>query len=293
MDFPITDTAQIPIGLKPGDDEIDIFGITDQGKVRRRNEDQFLVATLHKALHVHGTSLPALDGIPIESERLASVVMVADGVGGGVAGDEASRLAVEAATMYLTHSIQCYYTAQAMAEEMFLGALEKAVASAQEAVVAAQGRDGALGGMATTLTIGIGIWPRAYLVHVGDSRAYLLRGGRLRRLTRDQTLAQGLVEAGTLSPEAAEASPLSHVLTSAIGSEQFSPMISSFTMRQGDMFMLCTDGLTKHVTDARIHERLAGAATSEQAARSLLEDALADGGSDNITIIVSAARGRP
>jgi len=291
MDVSITETAQIPIGTKPSDDDVDVFGITHQGLVRKRNEDQFLVATLHKRLKVHGTSLTSLDDLPLESERLAAVVMVADGVGGGAAGDEASRTAVQAVTKYLAHSIQCYYTANTMAEEMFVEALKRAVASAQEAVLAASEGNPRLSGMATTLTIGIGIWPRAYLVHVGDSRAYLLRGGRLRRLTRDQTMAQGLVEAGVLAPDKADDSPLSHVLTSAVGSDQFSPMISSFTMRQGDTFLLCTDGLTKHVTDDKIRERLLSFASSEKVCRTLLGDALDDGGSDNITIIAGRARG--
>jgi serine/threonine protein phosphatase PrpC len=290
MDIPITETAQIPIGIKPRDEEVDVFGITHQGLVRKRNEDQFLVATLHKRLKVHGTSLSDLERLPLESERLAAVVMVADGVGGAAAGDQASRMAVESAMNFLTHSIQCYYTANSTAEEMFLAALHEAVAGAQQAVLAAREKDPRLSGMATTLTVGIGIWPKAYLVHVGDSRAYLVRGGRLRRLTRDQTLAQGMVEAGVLTPEGAEASPLSHVLTSAVGSDQFSPAISSFTMRQGDRFLLCTDGLTKHVSDARIREQLLAQDSSEAVCRALLDEALADGGSDNITIVAACAR---
>ncbi|MDH4347712.1 MAG: SpoIIE family protein phosphatase, partial [Gemmatimonadota bacterium] len=79
--------------------------------------------------------------------------------------------------------------------------------------------------------------------------------------------------------------------TSAVGSDQFSPMISSFTMRQGDMFLLCTDGLTKHVTDEKIRERLLTFDSSEQVCRTLLDDALEGGGSDNITIIAGRARG--
>jgi len=290
MDSSITDTAQIPIGIKPRDDEVDVFGITHQGLVRKRNEDQFLVATLHKRLKVHGTSLSTLESLPLESERLAAVVMVADGVGGAAAGDEASRTAVQSAMKFLTHSIQCYYTANSTAEELFLAALRDAVASAQEAVLAASENDLRLSGMATTLTVGIGIWPKAYLVHVGDSRAYLVRGGRLRRLTRDQTLAQGLVEAGVLTPEGAETSPLSHVLTSAVGSDQFSPTISSFILRQGDRFLLCTDGLTKHVSDARIREQLLSHDSSEAVCRALLDEALSGGGSDNITIVAACAR---
>lgn len=277
-----------PLGQKPRDDEVDVFGVTHPGKVRSRNEDQFLIASLHKRLAVHGTSLPRLDAIPLESERLAFVAMVADGVGGGAAGDQASLVAIETATSYLARSIECYY-ADHMPGGAFADALRNAVASCHQRLLDEAEANPRRRGMATTLTIGIGLWPRAYIVQVGDSRAYLLREGRLVRLTRDQTLEQALVEQGVIPPEEVGHSRLKHVLTSAVGGSEMSPVVTSFVQYPGDAFLLCTDGLTRHVSDDRIAQHLVSMTSAEQACRVLLDEALAGGGSDNVTIVVGRA----
>ena len=143
--------------------------------------------------------------------------------------------------------------------------------------------------MATTLTVYLGVWPRAYILQVGDSRCYLLREGRLTQITRDQTMAQELVDLGALNPQDAQRTRLAHTLSSSIGGKQSSPVVSEFEMTWGTVVLLCSDGLVNHVSDARIHERLLSMQSARQACEDLLQDALEGGGSDNITIIVGRA----
>src|SRR6266446_8941642 len=121
--------SAVSIGRKPRDDEIDVYGVTHPGKVRRENQDHFLISSLHKRMQVHLTSLPRSDLLWQDTERLAFVAMVADGVGGAAAGEEASRLAVGAITRYVTRAIHCYYSVDPADEERFPRALEEAARS--------------------------------------------------------------------------------------------------------------------------------------------------------------------
>ncbi|HEU4565956.1 MAG TPA: protein phosphatase 2C domain-containing protein [Gemmatimonadaceae bacterium] len=279
------------LGERPRDDELDLFGLTHPGHVRAENQDQFLLCTVHPQVVVHGTSLPSPEELALRGQRLATIMLVADGVGGSAAGSTASRLATEAVTRYLTSSLRSYHTAGSSREGELVEALRAAAGAAHETVKAeararADGRD-----MATTLCLGVVVWPWLYVVQVGDSRCYFYQGGRLRQLTRDQTVAQELVERGVLSPADAETSPLSHVLFSAIGSSEAVPEVTRVDVRErGSVILVCTDGLTKHVTDAEIAAQLHMMESAEQACRSLLALALERGGSDNITMVMGRAR---
>lgn len=275
-------------GRKPRDDEIDLWGVTHQGKVRTTNEDHFLVGSLFKRLAIWATSLPDCDALNAANERLASIAMVADGVGGAAAGEEASRVALEEITQYVTHSTDCYYVSDAQAEQ-FIDLLQAAATGAHQRVLERARTDAARRGMATTLTLWIITWPWAYLLQVGDSRYYLHRDGALRQITRDQTLAQELVDRGVLTRSAAAASPLTHVLSSALGADQSVPVVTRIQATWSDVHLLCSDGLTKHVSDERIAERLATMTSARQACEALLQDALDGGGTDNITIVIARA----
>jgi protein phosphatase len=129
------------------------------------------------------------------------------------------------------------------------------------------------------------------VVHAGDSRCYLLRGARLHRITRDHTIAQQLVDRGTLTAEQAAESRWSHVIWNCIGGgkHELNPDVSKATLEPGDVLMLCTDGLSKSVPDSRIAEVLAGAGVAESARR-LVDEANAAGGSDNVTVVVARFR---
>jgi len=287
-------------GQRPRDDELDLFGLTHPGKVRSKNQDHFLLGTVHQQVVIHGTSLPESGNLPLLGQRLATIMLVADGVGSGTGGGEASQLATETITRYLGSTIRCYQAAGSAMEGEFLDALRAAALEAHATVRReAEARAQAAGlpeakGMATTLTLAIGVWPWMYVVQVGDSRCYYFWNGELSQITRDQTFAQDLVDRGALPKERVKASPFNHVLASAIGAREATPVVTRFDIRRrGCVILLCSDGLTKHVSDEEIAHELGRMESSEQVCRTLLDLALERGGSDNITILAGRARKPP
>lgn len=271
---------------RPLDGEIDVYGVTHPGKVRPTNQDHFLIGSLRKQMDVQLTSLPDVEPLVGQVERVASLAMVADGVGGGRRGEQASRLAVEMVTQYVVQSMRCYYTADPTDEVAFSQSLMEAALRCHLDFAEQGTRDPARRGMATTLTLWISVWPRAYLLQVGDSRYYLLRRGELRQISRDQTIAQDLIDQGILTRTAAHQTRWANVLASAIGGSEAAPIVTRLDPAPNDIGLLCSDGLTKHVSDTRIRERLLTTASAKEACEALLEDALAAGGTDNITVVV-------
>ena len=274
---------------KPRDDEIDVYGLTHPGKVRTDNQDHFLICALKKQVVVSLTSLPDTDRLIAEPERLAFLAMVADGVGGGAKGAEASQIAVAAVTQYVANTMRSYYTARASDDQTLTVALKEGALQCHAELVRRGQENPEYRGMATTLTLFLGVWPRAYLLQVGDSRCYLLRDGELAQITRDQTMAQELIDMGVTVPGGASEGPLANTLSSSIGGRQTAPAVTRLDMTWGHVMLLCSDGLTKHVSDERIRDRLRAMTTAKQTCEDLLEDALADGGTDNITLIVGRA----
>ncbi len=278
---------------RPDDSDLDMFGLTHVGKVRKENQDHFLLATVHSQLVMHGTSLPESQTLLEPGQRLATILLVADGVGGSADGSEASRLATEAIMRYVTSTLRCYQTVGTANDSEFMDALRAAAIGAHETVrreasERLNGRE-----MATTLSLGIVVWPWLYVLQVGDSRCYFFLDGQLQQVTRDQTVAQELVDRGVLTPERAQTSPLSHVLSSAIGASEAMPEVSRVNVEQrGGVILVCSDGLTKHVSDTEIAECLGSMDSAEQACRTLLDLVLERGGSDNVTLVVGRARKR-
>lgn len=268
------------------DVNVDCHGLTEVGKVRRVNQDQFLIASMRKVMEIEQTSLPKHTREQLHSGAMARLLLVADGVGGSAAGEEASGLALETVAAYVTTSMRCFYQLDRKLESDLLGELTKSVQQSHAMVQAAAEQTPEWEGMATTLTVVHLLWPTAYLVQVGDSRCYLYRAAELTQLTRDQTMAQDLVEQGVLPADLAEDTRWSNVLSGAVGKE-IEPAASKVTLEPNDSLLLCTDGLTKHVTQEQI-ARLLGAATSaESACRALVAASLEGGGSDNITVVVA------
>jgi len=276
------------LSRKPRDDEIDVYGITDSGKVRPDNQDHFVIGSLSKRLNIRQSSLRELDQIPIAEERVAFFAMVADGVGGGLKGEQASRTALEISTRYITESARSYYHTEETEADL-VQALEEGAKKAHQAIQAQAAADHTAAGMATTLTLFIGVWPWIYLLQVGDSRYYQYRDGTLSQLSRDQTLAQQLTDQGAIPKELAIKSPLRSVLSSSIGGRKTEPVVSRLPNSWERIHLLCTDGLTRHVPDERIAERLGKMQSARGACEDLLQDALDGGGTDNITIIVGRA----
>lgn len=279
---------------KPLDQEIDVFGLTDVGMVRQENQDQFLICGLHKKIDIHGTSIPDLERLkPLTSDRLGFLALVADGVGGHAGGREAAGSAVEGVLEYVAHSMKCFYTNNPQHEDDFVEALHTAVMRCHERVRAQADADPDYAGMATTLTMFLGVWPRAYVVQVGDSRCYQLRDRTLIQLTRDQTLGQDLYDEGMLSTGSLDGSVYSHALSSAIGGPDADPVITTIDLHWDDVLLLCTDGLTRHVSDEEIRDQLHHLESAEQACRALVGQALERGGNDNVTAVVARCKPDP
>jgi len=281
-----TSATSAPPGRKPSDDELDVYGLTHPGKVRKTNQDHFLICSLRKQMLVHLTSLPNLEQLPVLAERVAFLAVVADGVGGRAGGETASRLAVEVVTRYVAHGMQCYYAAQGTGDDAFLSSLQDAAMQCHEEILALGTEQPELDGMATTLTLWLGVWPRGYLLQVGDSRCYVLHEGALTQISRDQTMAQELVDAGVLARADAHRTRWAHTLSSAIGGHQTAPVVTRVDTQWGNVGLLCSDGLTSHVSDEKIRERLLHMTSARQVCEALLQDGLEGGGTDNITILV-------
>jgi PPM family protein phosphatase len=282
----VTQAPEDPPPARPGRDRYDYFGISHQGLVRTENQDCFLIGSIHKAMQVHQTSLPEETLGELISPSRGHVFLVADGVGGVPGGRDASRTALSAIIDYVLRAMDLYVQLDQDLEPEFLAELQRSVERSHEAVRQAGQADDERVGMATTLTMVCIRWPRGYLVHVGDSRCYVLRDGALNQLTKDQTMAQAMVDAGALSPDQAERSGLKHVLYSAIGATRAEPMTRTTDIRWDDVMLLCTDGVTKHVNDDEIREALSTCTSAEVTARRLLQLALDRGGSDNTTLII-------
>jgi len=271
--------------------KMECYGLTDIGKVREVNEDQFLIADLNKSMLIHQTSLSHDDHTRLFGGSQGKLLLVADGMGGHAAGKQASTLAVQTLSRYLLNTMPWLFRLhdnEADLEEEFrasLAACQRRLEAQGEAVPEQRG-------MGTTLTMAYVLWPRLYVVHVGDSRCYLVRQRSLDQITNDQTMAQALVDRGQLRPEHARASRLGHLLWSCLGgtSAEFAPEVYKATLMLGDTLLLCTDGLTARVTDERLLDLLEQAPTAEEACRSLVQAANEAGGADNITVVVARFR---
>jgi len=275
------------------DEELDLFGLTHPGNQRSDNQDHFLVCTVHPEVIVHGTSLPDVDKLPLRGERLATLFLVADGVSGDDDGGDASRIAAEAVTRYVSTTLRSYHAAGTSDESTLLESLRAASLEAHRAIRSEAAARRQTRSMATTLTLGFAVWPWLYVVQLGDSRAYYFWNREIHQVSRDQTLGQELVEEGLLPPERLPASPFRDVLSSAAGADEAVPEVSRVRIdRRGSALFFCTDGLTKHVSDDEIAAAIADHISSEDACRTLLELALERGGTDNITMALGR-RKRP
>ena len=283
-------TTRVRTSVRPTDAELDLFGLTHQGHRRKNNQDHFLIATVHAGIKLHSTSLARAEELPLEGNRLGTVMLVADGVGGTGDGAAAAQLATESVMQYVASSLRCYHEMGTGNDPQFLTSLREAAMRAHEAVLAEAVTRSDRKSLATTLTLGIGVWPWLYVVQVGDSRAYIYTGGRLVQVTRDQTMAQEMVDLGALKSADQQRSPLNDILSSAIGAEEASPVVTRVDISErGCVLVFCTDGLTKHVSNAEIEAHCAKGLSAEQLGRTLVELALERGGSDNVTVVIARA----
>jgi protein phosphatase len=242
------------------------YGGTDPGRKRANNEDAYLVN----------------DG--------RCLYAVADGIGGREGGEVASRIAVdtlaEALPDLLADKDRTPAAGTAADGRPEVPALRRAVSLMNRKILDAASKNAALTGMGTTLTALLLAGKRAFIAHIGDSRLYRLRSGKLDQLSNDHSMVAEQVRAGLITAEKALASPYRHVITRALGIEQEDvPDVMEQPVQQGDTFLLCTDGLTDMVGDREIAGILAGKPPRE-AVKKLIDTANANGGVDNITVVV-------
>jgi protein phosphatase len=279
----------------PTSSNIDVFGLSDRGRVRSENQDQFLIASLHKLLRVHQSSLPPEDITTLVSESRGYILLVADGVAGRPDGKAASTTVVRTIANHVTHFTDLYRRLDSNNEAIFVSELEKSVLKSHVVLVEEGKKEYGGRGGATTLTMVAVLWPHAYVIQVGDSRCYRLRDGRLSRVTQDQTLAEALVERGALRESEARRSPLRGVLASALGGPEATPQIYATDCRWDDVVLLCSDGLTRHVRDEEIEAELLATRTggSQESCQRLIQLALDRGGEDNITVVIGRLKNKP
>ncbi len=234
--------------------------ISDVGRARRLNEDSFA----------------------IEPEQ--GLYLVADGMGGHGHGEVASRLAARTVRESLGRGRRRRGRRSSMASR-----LKKAIAAANRQVLEEVERDVSLQGMGTTLVALVLEGERAVVAHVGDSRAYRFRDGRLEPLTSDHTWVREQVSAGRISETQARSHPFKSVVTRALGGEPGVEVETlELSVQPGDLLLLCSDGLTTMLTDDKIGECLGETAPPAEICRALVRAANAEGGRDNITVLLLA-----
>lgn len=269
-----------------------IRGATHEGMVRERNEDQYVIARLERTLHIESCGLKGNDGRDHTDVPTGRLMMVADGMGGQTAGDVASAVVVDAMLSYAFTLMPWLRLNSAADERALAEGLTSAVERAQERMHEVAERKGFSTPMGSTLTMGYVMWPMLYLVHVGDSRAYLFRGGELFRLTRDHNLAHEMVQMKVMTEAEAAASRFSSVLTNCVstGNEELKVELHQIELRRKDIVLLCTDGLYGEVPDSAIKSRLSHVSSPELVGPcviSLIESAKKAGGRDNITGVLA------
>jgi protein phosphatase len=271
---------------------MDAFGLTDVGKVRPTNEDQFLIASLSKSLLVHQTSLSQDDHTRVFGGSEGMLLLVADGMGGHAGGKQASTIAVQAMQHHVLNAMPWFFRLQDCRESDFIDELKASLESCQQSIERAAEANPARRGMGTTLTMAYVLWPRLYVVHAGDSRCYLFRSGRLERITTDHTVAQQLVERGAMPAEEARKSRWSHMLWNCLGggSHELAPEVYKATLEVGDTLLFCTDGLTTCVREESIAGLLQENLGAEQSCRRLIDAARQAGAPDNVTVVVARFR---
>ncbi|WP_291011373.1 Stp1/IreP family PP2C-type Ser/Thr phosphatase [Hydrogenophaga sp.] len=244
------------------------FSLTDPGLVRDNNEDSVALDPDHQ------------------------VAVLADGMGGYNAGEVASAMA----TTFVKTELGRWISeggSEASAREV-RRAMEICIDNANRSIFNAANSNPLYAGMGTTLVMGVFQGARTLIGHVGDSRCYRLRQGSLVQLTRDHSLLQEQIDAGLISPEQAQYATHKNLVTRALGVEDTVLLeVSEYRAEEGDIYLLCSDGLTDMMTDERIAAILVTAGTLEEKSRALVDAANDSGGRDNISVILAQARPKP
>ena len=289
-EFPLPQTAERarpPSSLV----RVDVAAQSDKGKKRDTNQDHFLVARTGRHRDTLLSNLPEGD-LPARFDETGYIAIVADGMGGAAGGEVASRLAITTLINIVLHVPDWILRLDEEHAQKVMRRAASYYRKVHEKLAEEARLKPELRGMGTTMTGAYSLGDDLFVVHVGDSRAYLYRDGVLRRLTKDHTHAQMLADAGIISPEAVGTHRLRHVLTNALGGVESEGNAEIHRMRlfDGDRILLCSDGLHDMVEDEAIAEILKRERASNPGCEALVKSALDNGGKDNVTVVVAGYR---
>ncbi len=264
-------------------------GRTDVGKQRETNQDQFLIADLHKSMLIEDSSLRLDCQARLYGKSFGRLLMVADGMGGHQAGSRASLLAIDLLINQLVGGMHWPLQVAEDEEERFVADLKQLFETAHKLIVREANAHANLKGMGTTLTMSYILWPWMYVVHVGDSRCYLIRDESVRQLTRDHTLSSQLAEKVGKGVSQSQYAKWSHVLVNALGAGgmEVTVEVHKEKLNVDDVIVLCTDGLYRNVKENEISDILLRELEIGEACRSLVELSNFRGGQDNITVVAA------
>ncbi|MEO5739817.1 MAG: PP2C family serine/threonine-protein phosphatase [Vicinamibacterales bacterium] len=269
-------TAEYP-ALPAG--TIEIAARTDVGLIREHNEDSFLYGNL-----ATGQAFSENNGGVLRVEAVPSLLMVADGVGGAASGEIASSLATKVSFDRLKerHERGALKGAVIIADS-----LQQAVLAANQAIHEHSRENRSHHGMGTTATVALIVGGMIYFAQVGDSRAYIVRGGVAKQMTKDQSLVQRMVDAGKLTPEQAERSEHRNIILQALGPEP--TIVPEFTrdrLLNHDIVVLCSDGLSNQMSSQEIAAMAQKHEDLKALCDALIDRAIETGAPDNVTVVV-------
>lgn len=269
---------------------VDLFGMSERGHVRTKNEDHFLIVRAGRALETVLTNLTDAQTMPGELfEETGYGMVVADGVGGQSGGEVASRQAIYTLLGLALHTPDWQFQWGPKQRNTVMWRMKERFRRVNAALIREATANATLSRMCTTMTAAVTHGDDLVIGHIGDSRAYLLHGGKLIQLTHDHTVGGRLVEDGTHQPGDPLVLELRGLLLQALGSRkgECNPDVSDHSLQNADQLLLCTDGLTDMVSDVGIEFILNNAISAKSACRSLVDRALNNGGRDNVTVIVA------
>jgi serine/threonine protein phosphatase PrpC len=265
----------------PPDISIEVFGKTDVGLVREHNEDNFLIADVTDGMRMAEPRAPSTFKLGDKGAAL----LVCDGMGGAAAGEVASQMAVDSIYDALAAS-------EAQPRDGFARLLRRAVQHANERIFIQSRDNQSERGMGTTCTVASLVDDTLVVAQIGDSRCYVLRDGKLAQVTKDQSLAWQLIEAGAMTADEAKAFEHANIILQALGvQERVEVVLSQVQLRKGDIALLCSDGLHGPVSDEEILAVLIAEPNLQKAGEGLIQKALDRDGPDNITVVLARFEG--
>ncbi|MBZ5516029.1 MAG: protein phosphatase 2C domain-containing protein [Acidobacteriia bacterium] len=263
---------------------INVFGMSDVGRVRKNNEDSFVICNLSTG---EVSLTPALRSHVLGPR--GTLFLVADGMGGEASGEVASQICATTVPKRLYENLK---SLGSVSETNFVLLLREAVEFANQIIFQKALAEPVLRGMGTTTTAAALFGPRLFVAQVGDSRAYLLRDQQMVQLTRDQTYLNYLAEIGAELPQDPEKDSRRSILTQAVGSSETVDVKVTYTdIRQGDRLLLCSDGLYNMVKLPDLASVLTQPDALPAKCKTLIDKANEKGGTDNITVIIAEISG--